>query len=233
MEIDPKREEIRRRGKYIRDLLKDDTTEPAYTAYEKFTLDLGIARTNMEFQHSGDMLFVKEIDGDLNIRLHHKQAPLINLKKVRKFSNTPFERFFLSNSVQNGRETIILVGRTKLFSPEIGLSHIYHDSGDAVLFTAESLAATDLLTHYNIELTGYESMMIMASATAQTTWYPQFSHDSTNWYDYTDASGTVISFIVNNQKMAIPISNCQARYFRMVVYANAAAIVNGDLSLQS
>jgi len=233
VEKDPRREELRRRGKAITDLLLDDPDQPSYTAYEKITLNLGIARTNFEIIRDGDMILVQDIDGAVDMRLHNLRADTIDISRIRNFIYTPYERFFITNTSQPGREAVLLIGKTNKFMPGLGLSHLYHDARDAVLFTDESLNIGDIITHYNIETTGFNTLMILASSTAQTTWYPQFSHDETNWYDYCDSAGTPIQYAVTNAKKAIAINDAQAKWFRVVVYANAAAVVNGDLSVQA
>jgi len=196
--------------------------------FMRYTIPLDTARTGERFDVSGSFLLVEKLDGSCSITLNRQDSASIDLETYREI-NTPFERIFITNSAQSGKSITFLVGGGRAKKKE----RIRRDVIDYTLFENESLNATDTITHYNVDTTDYVSIMILVSSTAQVTVYPQFSNDETNWYDYCDSAGTPISYIVDACKKAIAIDDCQARYFRIVVYANESSTISAYLTLQS
>jgi len=99
------------------------------------------------------------------------------------------------------------------------------DVKQATVIDTVTLSSGAVLTHEGFDVSGMTSLLLHIESTARITVYPQFSHDNTNWYDYCDAAGTAISYTVDNEKKAIGIQE-GGRYFRVVIYANAAATVS-------
>jgi len=212
--------------------LQDDKDVPSFTAYEKLEIDLGEARTDMEFEHRGDFLMVERLDGDLSVRLHHKEAPSIDLGAIRRFTHTPFTKIFLTNTGQSNKTAILLIGKTDMFQPE-RRERQYHEAADSTLFEDEDLPAGGLITHYNIITSGYDQLYIMVESNASVTIYPQVSHNGVDWYNHHSAGDAARSYSIDNEKHGKRQENIQPKYFRILIYANAAATVSAYITLQS
>lgn len=78
--------------------------------FTPYTIDLSTARTKEEFLEEGDTILIQRLDGTASIYPSSKNHPEIQLQFTRKI-NTPFDRFYLTNTAQTGKTLQILIGR--------------------------------------------------------------------------------------------------------------------------
>jgi len=100
--------------------LPSGITRSSGTLYDVLTLDLGIARSDVEVEISGDVISVIEITGELDVKLNEKDEPVIELDKATRITITPkkFTKLFFTNPAQTGKSATLYIGREASFVPE-------------------------------------------------------------------------------------------------------------------
>jgi len=95
-------------------------TRSSGTIYDVLTLDLGIARSDVEVEISGDVVSVIEITGELDVKLNAKDEPVIELDKATRITITPkkFTKLYFTNAAQTGKSATLYIGREASFVPE-------------------------------------------------------------------------------------------------------------------
>jgi len=95
-------------------------TRSSGTLYDVLTIDLGIARSDVEVEISGDVISVIEITGTLDVKLNEKDEPVIELDKATRITITPkkFTKLFFTNPAQTGKSATLYIGREASFVPE-------------------------------------------------------------------------------------------------------------------
>jgi hypothetical protein len=78
--------------------------------FTPYTIDLSTARTKEEFLEEGDTILIQRLDGIASIYPSSRNHPEIQLQFTRKI-NTPFDKFYLTNTAQTGKTLQILIGR--------------------------------------------------------------------------------------------------------------------------
>ena len=76
--------------------------------YRRVTINLAVARTDTEIPVQGVFLAVEKNEGDVTIKLNRKEQPNLSLSTYPVI-RSPFDRFFITNTAQPGRELIVLV----------------------------------------------------------------------------------------------------------------------------
>jgi len=225
-------------------------------AYTKVTLDLSTARTDEPYEMVGDFIIVQKLTGECEVKLNEKTNDPVDLT-VFSTIKSPFDRFFITNTAQAGKECILMVGRAAAFETQElptglkvwdgtawqkgkgdsdGRLFIYHGKRDAVdykVFDAVTLPGTGTLTHTGLDVSDYRKVTIMVSTTQNCTVYVQVSDDNTNFYDPKTVADADITHNCNNEKICFDVP-VYAHYLRVVVYNNTAtdAIVTGIVSCQ-
>jgi len=100
--------------------LPSGITRSSGTLYDVLTIDLGIARSDVEVEISGDVISVIEITGTLDVKLNEKDEPVIELDKATRITITPkkFTKLFFTNPTQTGKSATLYIGREASFVPE-------------------------------------------------------------------------------------------------------------------
>jgi len=100
--------------------LPSGITRSSGTLYDVLTIDLGIARSDVEVEISGDVISVIEITGTLDVKLNEKDEPVIELDKATRITITPkkFTKLFFTNAAQTGKSATLYIGREASFVPE-------------------------------------------------------------------------------------------------------------------
>jgi len=95
-------------------------TRSSGTLYDVLTIDLGIARSDVEVEITGDVISVIEITGTLDVKLNEKDEPIIELDKATRITITPkkFTKLFFTNPAQTGKSATLYIGREASFVPE-------------------------------------------------------------------------------------------------------------------
>lgn len=124
-------------------------TVPGLSHYTEVNLDLGVARSNAVFLVPGDTLLVAKLTGSLSIQFNENNNPSVNLALVRR-TFTPFERFYLTNAVQAGKEAVLYVGRDASFIGEamIGSVKLLDPTGTEI----ELMGAATTPVIYNVSV---------------------------------------------------------------------------------
>jgi hypothetical protein len=160
--------------------------------YDKYFIDLGVARSDEELAIAGDSLLVQSIDGSLEIKLNSKENPSLDVSLIRRLERpTPFSKLYLTNVAQPGKSATLVIGREASFVPEISPAGASKISELAYQTWGSDLAPAAPGTFYlpstgSIQLDKYSasSWFIYAPATAYMVinCYLQFSHDGgTTW----------------------------------------------------
>jgi len=89
------------------------------TTYTTLSLDLGIARDNVEVEIDGDVIAVLAITGELDLRLNEKDEPIIELDKFIRLVTKParFRKLYFTNAAQAGKSATLYIGREASFEP--------------------------------------------------------------------------------------------------------------------
>jgi len=100
--------------------LPSGITRSSGTLYDVLTIDLGVARTDVEVEITGDVISVIEITGTLDVKLNEKDEPVIELDKATRITITPkkFTKLFFTNAAQTGKSATLYIGREASFVPE-------------------------------------------------------------------------------------------------------------------
>jgi len=100
--------------------LPSGITRSSGTLYDVLTIDLGIARSDVEVEITGDVISVIEITGTLDVKLNEKDEPVIELDKATRITITPkkFTKLFFTNTAQTGKSATLYIGREASFVPE-------------------------------------------------------------------------------------------------------------------
>jgi len=100
--------------------LPSGITRSSGTLYDVLTIDLGVARDDVEVEISGDVISVIEITGELDVKLNEKDEPVIELDKATRITITPkkFTKLFFTNPAQTGKSATLYIGREASFVPE-------------------------------------------------------------------------------------------------------------------
>jgi len=100
--------------------LPSGITRSSGTLYDVLTIDLGIARSDVKVEISGDVISVIEITGTLDVKLNEKDEPIIELDKATRITITPkkFTKLFFTNPTQTGKSATLYIGREASFVPE-------------------------------------------------------------------------------------------------------------------
>jgi len=100
--------------------LPSGITRSSGTLYDVLTIDLGIARSDVEVEITGDVISVIEITGTLDVKLNEKDEPVIELDKATRITITPkkFTKLFFTNPAQTGKSATLYIGREASFVPE-------------------------------------------------------------------------------------------------------------------
>jgi len=100
--------------------LPSGITRSSGTLYDVLTIDLGIARDDVEVEITGDVISVIEITGTLDVKLNEKDEPVIELDKATRITITPkkFTKLFFTNPAQTGKSATLYIGREASFVPE-------------------------------------------------------------------------------------------------------------------
>lgn len=105
------------------------------------------------------------------------------------------------------------------------------EAEDISIFESLSLPATSIVTHEGIDVSQFSGKTLLISSTASVSVYVQFSDNLSNWYDWCDATGSAISWTVNNVKKAIGIDD-HSHYVRIVVHNSSASAVTCTMVLE-
>jgi len=208
-------------------------------AYTKVTLDLSTARTDEPYQMEGDFIIVQSLTGSCEIKLNEKTNDPVDLT-VFSTIKSPFDRFFITNAAQSGKECILMIGRAAAFeteevppgtkwwdgtvwqkwsgreggSPYVAVGD--REATDWLIFDNLSVPGLATVTHAGIDVSGVQSMTFCISTTQNSTVYLQFSDDNATWYDLKAVDDTDRTWNCNNERICVH-GDIAAHYMRMVV----------------
>jgi len=89
------------------------------TTYTTLSIDLSVARDNVEVEIDGDVIAVLAITGELDLRLNEKDEPIIELDKFIRLVTKParFRKLYFTNAAQAGKSATLYIGREASFEP--------------------------------------------------------------------------------------------------------------------
>jgi len=151
--------------------------------YALLTIDLGTARDNLLLEIQGSSMMVIKCEGTLKIRLDDFDNPEIDLSKLIILNVEPiqFERLYLTNTAQAGKEVVLLIGRKGQF--RVSPSRV----GEVLLREQDALnnyvMNADETVEQSVELMTYSRRLvsIYCEASTATDFFLDVSLDGSTW----------------------------------------------------
>jgi len=176
--------------------LPSGITRSSGTLYDVLTIDLGIARSDVEVEITGDVISVIEITGELDVKLNEKDEPVIELDKATRITITPkkFTKLFFTNTAQAGKKATLYIGREASFVPEaqrVGSVGIL-DSADVRIDPAkEDGNLATLLARIQEVLPASDSVAAAANTAGLTVSLDTRNHPHVDIYYKLGAAGSI------------------------------------------
>jgi len=193
-----------------------------------YRYDLGVARTNelISIPNEGNCICRVKLDGSATIKLNNPQAEPLSLEAIPRIHGVPFERLFLTNTAQSGKELLLLIGKGDFTVEVVTMAGIDLQAQYTALIdsTTTPLSASEPYTSPSwIDVANYGFISVMSSSDVAGTLYLQWSNDGTNLHyeEKVDATPLTLSD-TTAVYYAIIKSDKPARYCR-VHYVNGAS----------
>lgn len=163
-------------GKEFKDALKEvkiSVEEFGWADWYLYKLDT--ARTNelVSIPQDGSCICRVKLDGSASLKINSPQAESLDLETIPRVYGIPFQRLFVTNTAQSGKELLLLVGKGS-FNVE-----------------SVSMAPMDIQAQYSALIDSTTTVLSASGTYTTTSWYDLSNYGHVTVRAFSDVMGTL------------------------------------------